>query len=54
MGDLPKLEFFILFVLLMKTNRDSDERQNITFHGWILTGVIHYFVEEAINDNFHL
>ncbi len=38
----------------MKTNINSDERQNITFHGWLFTGVIHYFVEEAINDNFHL
>ncbi len=36
----------------MRTNINSDERQNITFHGWLFTGVIHYFVEDAINDNF--
>ncbi len=50
----PNLNFFILFIFLMKTNINSDERQNITFHGWLFTGVIHYFVDDAINDNFHL
>ncbi len=52
--DLPKLEFLILFIFLIKTNINSDEGQNITFHGWIFTGVIYYFIEEALNDHFHL
>ncbi len=40
----PNLNFFILFIFLMKTNINSD----------IFTGVINYLVEKALNDNFHL